>query len=137
MIWMISPVGLFVLILAVVYPLYTPAAWFYPRYLFPSFPFAIILVGILSDVLFSLVASPRSTTYFALGLGACAILLSASDPELSTLYTSRPQPQKGYRAIGLWVRDSLPPGTIIGAPQSGAIGYFATEHDCHQPRWSR
>lgn len=123
---LIAPMAFFVLVLAVVYPLYAPAAWFYPRYLFPSFLFAVLLVAILSDILFTTMADSRRRFYTALGLGICAVLLSVTDRDSTSLFTSEPQPLKGYRAIGLWVRDSLPSGSIVGAPQSGAIGYFAT-----------
>jgi hypothetical protein len=122
----VAPLGLFALVLMVVYPFYAPASWFYVRYLFPSFPVFVILIALLFDVILTDFRDRPLARKVGIGVILVLSAFLASDPKWTEMYASPPHPHDGYRAIGVWARDSLPPGSIIGAPQSGGIGYFAT-----------
>jgi hypothetical protein len=62
---------------------------------------------------------------------ACALLVVGSlmTREFETVTGQGRDGNFGYRAIGLWTRDRFPAGTVIGAKQSGAIGYYAADCD--------
>ncbi|MBA3536209.1 MAG: hypothetical protein H0T84_06330 [Tatlockia sp.] len=109
------------------YTFYFPAYWYLTRYFY--FIYAVILICI------SLVIAAENRpkvrlVYFgflALVLGAYLIALipfyakpeNTSIPVLNSL--------KGYREIVLAINKHLNPGDVVGAFQSGALGYYAPQ----------
>ncbi len=116
-------------LLALFYSCYVPAVWFFARYL------ALAQLGVC--VLFALavaraLGSPsrarRSLAYASAGLvlvgaGAQSAQRLVGEPELATYWAI--DGATGYREPMRAALAQLPPGAVVGALQSGALGYFA------------
>lgn len=121
----ITPVLLFVLLLVGAYTCYIFTSWFYERYLFPIGVVVFLVMGIALDRFFLHYSSHRTGVRWAGILVVVLVVLNIMQPTFRDLITSTDTQTRGYMNLGLWARREFPEGTILGAQQSGAIGYFA------------
>ncbi|NOY24562.1 MAG: hypothetical protein GXP62_01680 [Oligoflexia bacterium] len=107
------------------YTLYIFGPWFFRRYLFPLAPASCIALGLGLDALLGRIANKDRRR--SVGLVAVVAIVAAQlgDPAFARLYTRSGGADLGYMDVGMWVRGHFPPGTVIGAAQSGAISYLA------------
>ncbi len=107
------------------YTCYIFTSWFYERYLFPIGIVVFLLMGIALDRFFLHYSSHRTGVRWAGTLAVVLVGLNIMQPTFRDLITSTDTQTRGYMNVGLWARREFPGGTILGAQQSGAIGYFA------------
>ncbi|HEX7479155.1 MAG TPA: hypothetical protein VF331_15220 [Polyangiales bacterium] len=121
-----APVLLFACSLFVAYAFFQGGWWYFERYLFPAHLVPILLLAASVHVLAAEVKGSRSVLLGSLTLGTL-LLGAASLDAWRDVFHHQPRDQ-GYRAMALWVRDHLPAKTVLGAGQTGALGYFAADH---------
>lgn len=118
--------------LMVFYVLYVRTWYFFERYMY-STSIAIMLMSV-TLIATKLRASPHRakrvaiTATFALLIGSTWWRpgpLDAQSYSWSKLIDLSPDQNIGYRRVGLWAREHLPSGSVVGATQSGAIAYYA------------
>jgi len=97
------------------YSLYIYTCWYHGRYQAPM----VFLVALVYGTFFAW--APRWGRQ-AFWVGALALIL----PGLWIMEFREP-PRMGYQRIGVYVQKAFPPGTRIGAYQSGAMGYLARD----------
>ena len=129
-----SAVRLFVLAtvaLVAFYAVHVPALWFFRRYLSPAHLAITLVLATGFGVLSKHSARPRLLVAVKVGLGlACAVAVLVTGSKLfvtprSTLDGGY-DGAKGYRAPAKQILAAAPPGAVLGALQSGALGYFAS-----------
>jgi hypothetical protein len=123
---LVVPAGLFVLFLVCAYAFFIFTPWYFDRYLFPVAVVSILALAAFFDR-FSTQLPPAPGRLLALALVGGLILVNVGDGDLARLYRSTERNTMGYRNLGLWARARFPRGTVLGAPQSGALGYFADD----------
>ncbi|MFP4368356.1 MAG: hypothetical protein ACLFR2_02140 [Candidatus Kapaibacterium sp.] len=104
------------------YTFYIPAYWFFPRYFFPFFPILLISGLFLLGRIFnnsSLRFQKYAFTLVLIAVPAYTFIYGETHNLISGKNI------KGYLPVGKFVDNYFEPGTIIGAPQSGGINYFA------------
>ena len=100
------------------------APWYFPRYLYFFAPTLLLIAAVLADEL--LRRLPAGEARVAAGAALVAVLLGGvAGNDFTRLFTSTDTTSRGYMNVGLWARRTFPPGTVVGACQSGALGYFA------------
>jgi len=121
--WMAIPAG-FGLLLVAAYAFYEFGPWFFPRYLFPV---TVPLLAVAALGYERLTRSlPPSGARAAQVVAVVAIVAGClARPTFVDLVAGAPDPNLGYRNLGLWAAERFPPGTVIGASQSGALAYYA------------
>lgn len=97
------------------YALYLPATWFFRRYLAP----VPLLVVVLAAVH---VRHRAARLWFVLG-AAQIVMFFVAQPTMTV--DQRHNGAKGYAAPATQILALAPEGSVIGAFQSGALGYFA------------
>jgi len=111
---------------AAAYIIYQGGCWYFPRYL-ALFDWTVLLwAAIAVNLLVGEDALRRRVAGF--GAVALCMLMMFSHPileRLTAVEVAAAQP-KGYRAVAVWARKSFAPGSVVGAVQSGALGYYAT-----------
>lgn len=119
------------IVVSLFYILYLPAFWFFPRYLHISI-FAMIASVITAFWIVAQSLDKHGGTIFW-GLGLLIILFNIhkdmiffSEPD-GSLYNGVAG-AKGYREIAIDILSSIPSRSVIGAQQSGALGYYAGEN---------
>jgi 4-amino-4-deoxy-L-arabinose transferase-like glycosyltransferase len=116
---------LFALALVAVYVGYFFAPWFFRRYFFPlQLALAWLFVGAASSLLGALRHRHHAT------LASIVLTLAALGANLSHRLTRRmltldDARSWSYRNVGLWAARYFPPGTVVGAGQTGALAYYA------------
>ncbi len=108
------------------YAIYIHGTWFFHRYLYPVM-LPITLGTAVAFHVWIREMRPSRQTLATLAVSTVLILGSTMTNEFATVTETGRDGNFGYRAIGLWVRDRFPAGTVIGAKQSGAMGYYADE----------
>ena len=115
--------------LLVAYTFYIFCPWYFTRYFAPISILAVATLGLAVDV--SARALARRAPLLGrvvFGLAFTALAAAAIvQPKLDDLLRKGPDKRLGYRNLGIWARDKLPEGTILGAAQSGALAYYATQ----------
>jgi hypothetical protein len=121
---------LFGLSLFLAYTFYIFCPWYFGRYLAPLTLVAFVVLGVAFELLLrALPGRPRlQLALFGLALAAAAAA-TITLPGVDALLRKGPNARLGYRNLGLWARKHLPAGARIGAPQSGALAYYATHLD--------
>lgn len=118
--------------LLVFYATYLPALYFFKRYLAPVLAVTALLIAVLVAEVPTSARARNADRIAALGLlAACAIGLVASVP----FFLLRPATSvegglhglKGYRTPAQQIVGLAPPGSVIGALQSGALGWYAID----------
>lgn len=107
----------FCIILFFAYTLFVPGWWYMPRYLFP---WAIILIGILSSGIYVY------QRHLKISIVVILMMATIINPFFLRLFLVSSNDQRGYRNLGLWAKKHFPTGTIVGARQTGALAYYAT-----------
>ncbi len=120
--WLALP-ALFALSLFAAYTLYVFAPWFFPRYLAPINVLAISVAGAGLGFCIQHSGSKKVLTG-SLAVAAIAVAC-VSQLKFQKLMFRPPDSQAGYRNLGLWARGAFPPGTVVGATQSGALAYYS------------
>ncbi len=116
-------------LLAPFYSFYVPVVWFFARYLAAAQLCVCILFGLgFARALGSGRAAARWVAGAAAGLALlCAAVQSArplvAEPDLAALWAV--DGPTGYRRPMRAALAELPPGAVVGALQSGALGYYA------------
>lgn len=121
------PLAVWVAVLFAAYAGYIHGTWFFHRYLFPVvLPVSLGLAAAFTVASHEWGAARRAGAAAVLGL---ALLIGGVvQPDFGWITTQGRDGNFGYRAIGQWTADRFAAGTVLGAKQSGAIGYYA--HDC-------
>lgn len=112
--------GLWLGMLVVLYGTVVRVPWFTARHLAPA-----LVVPMLVLALAARRAAERwGNARVALPI-AVVTLLGLASPGTRQVVFGPPVPGAGYRELGLWAR-TLPAGSVVGALQSGALGYYGT-----------
>lgn len=127
------PLRLFVLAtvaLVLFYAVDVPALWFFRRYLAPAYLSITLLVAAGFGILSKDVTKRRLLVAAKVGLGtagAAAVLLTASRCVVTprTTLDAGLDGAKGYGAPAKQILAAAPSGAVLGALQSGALGYYA------------
>lgn len=101
------------------YTMYVFGSWFFERYLFIWAIFLILSAAYFFD---RLPFSSRIVQYIIL---VCGITVCLIQKDFYRFVNGYDRNKGGYMDIGLWAKNTFHKGTIIGSPQSGALGYFA------------
>lgn len=100
--------------------------WYMQRYLSPILllQFSVLCgaVAVLRR------AVPRAAGAVVAAACALAVVSSLAAPGFWNLY-SLDRSATSYRRAGLWAREHLAPGAVVGAWESGALAYYATQAD--------
>ena len=120
----LGPAALYVALMILAYAFFIFTPWYYDRYLFPLSVFCLVACAAVFDRALAVVP-PAAGRALAVVLVAAVLAANLGDGEMASLFRSDVRHDLGYRELGLWARDNLPRGAIVGAPQSGALGYFA------------
>jgi len=123
--WLMLP-AVFCGALFCAYTLYVFAPWFFLRYLAP---FEVLAIAIVAAGVSRLAAlAPRHSRAIWLFAAGVAVLTTTLQPGFRRLLVAPPDSQIGYRNLGLWARHLVAPGTTIGATQTGALAYYASDY---------
>jgi hypothetical protein len=109
------------------YTLYLPAFWYLTRYYYFIFALIIIAFALVVDK-FIADKRQRKITSFCI-LAMMLIIYGSSILPFFAKPTKTPLADigslKGYREIAIELNNHLSPGDVVGAFQSGALGYYA------------
>ncbi len=130
----IAVAGISAAILLAFYILYLPAVWFFERYFYVVLLVFILLVSVgLADMTDG-AARAFARPYLRTAIAACAVgLFLAGCVGTWSVFFSRPEASvdtgvrgaKGYREVARHILRHLPDGAVVGAMQSGALGFYA------------
>jgi hypothetical protein len=109
--------------LIMAYTFYIPAYWFFERYFYPICVVTLLVVATYADQVFQRIEE-KSSHPTAIVLIAVIIVLNVQQRYFLELLFSDGRYDRGYMRIGLWASREFKPNTVIGAMQSGGIGYF-------------
>jgi hypothetical protein len=123
---LLRPAALYVVLMIAAYAFFIFTPWYYDRYLFPLAVVALVALAAVFDRVLAVLPAGAGRV-LAVVLVAGVLALNLADGEMMALFRSEPRHDLGYRELGLWARDNFPRGSIVGAPQSGALGYFADD----------
>ncbi len=115
----------FALLLAAAYAFVIYASWYFNRYLFPFTLPLLLTLAVATEVLLECLDDRPRARAVAAALAVVLVVGGALQPPFVKSFVSAESVRLGYLRLGLWARDQFPPGTRIGALQSGALGYFA------------
>ena len=119
--WTLSALGIWAAAMFAAYTGYIFGPWYFTRYFYP------LIVPILVLLAFALRMAVQESRGLA-ALAAVALMGAlVQRSQFRTAFTSVTTTLYGYMNVGLWARDQFPPGTRVGAVQSGALGYFAPD----------
>jgi hypothetical protein len=123
---LVLPLFVFGVTLFFSYTLYIFGEWFFDRYLHPLSIAVLIVAALLFDRTLLAVRSKRLQALIVSVTALCIAGMNIAHPDFQKLFRPQEKPN-GYMQIGLWAERTFPPGTVIGACQSGALGYFAKD----------
>jgi hypothetical protein len=115
--------------IAAFYVVVLPAIWFYPRYLLPAVAASAVVFGVAGAALEASPARPvrvawRSSASVLFAVAAAfAVCFAVTEPHRTV--DAALDGAKGYRRAALEVLAKVPDGAVVGALQSGALGYYA------------
>lgn len=107
------------------YAFYIFGSWFFSRYLYPIM---LLFILYLSEVIDCYIINLRNLRFKRLFVPAIIVFLivvALARPSFRNYYFKKDTTHWGYMNLGVWAHDNFADGTIIGAPQTGALGYFA------------
>jgi hypothetical protein len=107
------------------YAFYIFGSWFFSRYLYPIMLLFILYLSEVIDCYIINIRSIRIKRLFVPTFIIFLIVVAPARPSFRNYFFKKDTTHWGYMNLGLWARDNFPEGTIIGAPQTGALGYFA------------
>jgi hypothetical protein len=125
------------LLLFLFYNLYLPVFWFFKRYYHPIALTIVIYCGLFFFLLNKRWLQNRSKLVKSMCIAICYILIAFSfAPSLKLFIRGTPEHTidkdifgaKGYYSPAKVAAKTIPPGTRVGAFQSGAFGYFLNEN---------
>ena len=125
------------LFLFLFYNLYLPVFWFFKRYYHPIALTIVIYCGLFFFLLSKRWLHNRSKLAKSMCIAICYILIAYSfAPSLKLFIWGTPEHTidkdifgaKGYYFPAKIAAKTIPPGTRVGAFQSGAFGYFLSEN---------
>jgi len=121
----LAPALLFsvLLICAYVFFIFTP--WFFLRYFYPVAVLMLLSLAVWMDLFFEGLKTKKHMVAFAGIFFTLIVTLNLTHKHFRELLFSTDTKTLGYMNLGLWATTHFPDGTVIGAPQSGALGYFA------------
>ena len=121
------------------YALVLPALWFFRRYLAPCQAVFALLFGVILSWAWSKWLEPRVRPACRVACGVISFVVAAlalaglrqiESFAFATPHSSRDyglHGAKGYREAALAVLAHVPPGAVLGAFQSGALAYYASQ----------
>lgn len=112
------------ILLAYTFYIFTP--WYFDRYFFPLTMLYILMTAILLHQITPVLKPGHHTIVYASVLFVWFAVLFGKAQYLD-YFVGGENRNAGYRNLGLWAKENLPPGTVVGSSQSGALSYFATE----------
>ena len=107
--------------LVFVYGLYIFGWWFLTRYLFITVLTPVFILAAVTHYFMPVLQGVKRYLPVFLVVAGCFIQPRFWQPLIGDV----PITGEGYRAVGLWARDYFPDGTVVGAMQTGGIGYYA------------
>jgi hypothetical protein len=112
----------------VFYTVYLPAFWFFTRYLH-ILAFALLALGASALAALLRPGGVRRATAGWAAFAIVAMWWTAQDVRFfghpAGSVNSGPEGAKGYREVAQEILRHVPPGSTLGAMQSGALGYYA------------
>lgn len=103
----------------IAYTMYVFGYWFFERYLFIWAIFLTLSTAYFVDRI------PFSSKIVHYSLLFCSIAVCLIQKDFYRFVNGYDRNKGGYMDIGLWAGKTFPKGTVIGSPQSSALGYFA------------
>lgn len=107
------------------YALYIFTEWFFFRYFYPLNAAFLLLLGIALSELFTVLGEERMRRMAVTIAAAIGVLGNVARPAFREIFTTDDGRDLAALNIGEWADKNLAPGTIVGCPSSGALGYFA------------
>ena len=129
----LAALPLHALAILAVYSLALSALWFFSRYLLPVQAALALLVAVAGAALWRAARGRRRWAWPGVWLLGAALVFASvtsagylwASPE--TTRNSGLHGANGYRSAARAILAQLPPGSVVGAMQSGALSYFAPE----------
>ena len=116
-------ISLWCISLYLAYTFYIFGAWYFERYYFPTLPFIILLiVPIIKHLSYSL-----SSHHWRLFSLSTYLIIFLTGVILSGLLRNEFPSVTHYIPSAEWVQKTVPEGAVIGAVQSGAIGFLVRD----------
>ncbi|HEY3402398.1 MAG TPA: hypothetical protein VGK59_03365 [Ohtaekwangia sp.] len=122
----ILPIGIFCISILLAYTCYVFTDWYFYRYFFPLTIAFLLIFALLANTIFPFLTASKKIYYGGLILAIWFIPLFIKGTFVD-YYIGPPSKTLGYRNIAVWANENFPEGTIIGASQTGALGYFCTK----------
>lgn len=116
---------IFSLLLFAAYNFYIFGYWFFYRYLYPITFLFIIFTVLLFEILNNMNIKSSAVKKLNPVLIGCVILGFFLQTPFQEMFYSPKLINNGYMNLGLWASKSLNSYAVVGASQSGALGYFA------------
>jgi hypothetical protein len=120
------PLILYGSMLFIVYVFYIFGYWYFYRYFYPLMLMFLSIALISFDYLNSLSIKEAYLQRMQIAIIVVVTAACIINPQFKNIFYDKERSNAGYMNIGLWASRSFKPGTIVGAAQSGAIGYFAS-----------
>ncbi len=119
------PILLFSAAIILSYTCYIYTPWYFHRYLFPIILLLLVYLAVFADMYDTMIIHKFTRLFMRSILFILFIVGSIMPIEFRALYTSTDTTSQGYMNMGLWAKKHFKDGTIVGACQTGALGYFA------------
>jgi hypothetical protein len=114
---------IFSILIFIAYSFYIFTVWYFARYFYPiMLQFNFLLLFVIDRLIYR---KKKWLMAYSFLIITFITVMNIKSPEFTDLYFSKDNLRVGYMYIGNWVKNNLPPGTRIGAAQSGALSYFA------------
>jgi hypothetical protein len=113
----------FAVFLVVAYVFYVQVHWYLTRYVFSAY-LAFLAITCAAIYRVESALGRRGRIVLLVLAAAGPIGAAALRYDISGILRGSVE-QTNYRTAGLWARDALPNGTIVGAWESGALSYYA------------
>jgi hypothetical protein len=115
---------LFACVLFLAYTTYIFTEWFFFRYFYPLHAALLLVTGLALAEWLDGVADGAARARLAV-IAAFLVCANVARREFRRIYLESDVTAIAAMNIGWWARTAYPDGTIIGCPQSGALGYIA------------
>ncbi len=116
---------IFGILLFCAYNFFVFGEWYFERYLYPITLVIILYFSLLVDSFISISRRPIINKSIFISLIVFIICAFGVQPSFRSLYFSKDSTSLGYMNIGIWAKDNIADGSIVGSSQTGALGYFA------------
>lgn len=123
---LLLPLFVFGVTLFFAYTMYIFGEWFFDRYLHPVSIVMLIIFAVFFDRIILAIQSKQLQIVTVTIIAFFIIGMNVAHPDFHKFFREQQTPN-GYMQIGLWADRTFPAGTVIGACQSGALGYFAKD----------